>query len=80
MASITKRGSYQFQAQVRRKGHSVQTRTFETKWEAEAWATVVEFEMHRGVLIAGRVAKWRPVQQAIGQVTPGQPDSPVKNP
>ncbi|MGL4407986.1 MAG: site-specific integrase, partial [Zoogloea sp.] len=51
MASITKRGPYQFQAQVRRKGYPHQQQTFETKREAEAWATAIESEMHRGVFI-----------------------------
>lgn len=51
MASITKRGPYQFQAQIRRKGYPTQQHTFETQREAEAWATVIESEMHRGVFI-----------------------------
>lgn len=51
MASITKRGPYQFQAQIRRKSYPTQQRTFETKREAEAWATAIESEMHRGVFI-----------------------------
>ncbi len=51
MASINKRGPHQFQAQVRRKGYNTQTRTFETKREADAWATSVESEMNRGVFV-----------------------------
>src|SRR5690554_4177596 len=51
MASITKRGPNQFQAQIRRKGYPNQQRTFETKREAEAWATAIESEMHRGVFV-----------------------------
>lgn len=52
MASITKRGPYQYQAQIlRRKGYPNQQRTFETKREAEAWATAIESEMHRGVFV-----------------------------
>lgn len=51
MASITKRGPYQYQAQVRRKGYPVQTRTFETKRDAEDWASTVESEMRRGVFL-----------------------------
>ena len=38
MATITKRGPYQYQALVRRKGYPQQTRTFETRGEASAWA------------------------------------------
>ena len=51
MASIIKRGPYQFQAQIRRKGYPTQQRTFETKRDAEAWATAIESEMHRGVFL-----------------------------
>lgn len=51
MASISKRGPYQYQAQVRRKGYPVQTRTFESKRDAEAWVATVESEMHRGVFL-----------------------------
>ena len=51
MASILKRGPYQFQATIRLKGFQSQSRTFETKREAEAWATIVESEMIRGVFV-----------------------------
>ena len=36
MATIIKRGSYQFQATIRRKGYPSQTKTFETKRDAES--------------------------------------------
>jgi integrase len=51
MASIRKRGPYQWQAVIRRKGHPTQTETFETKARAEAWASVVESEMVRNVFV-----------------------------
>ena len=51
MASILKRGPYQYQATIRLKGFQSQSRTFETKREAEAWATIVESEMIRGVFV-----------------------------
>lgn len=41
MATIWKRGSYQFCARVRRNGVS-ETKTFETRREAEDWARVIE--------------------------------------
>lgn len=44
MAYITKRGDRQWQARIRRKGHSV-TETFETKARAEAWARQVESDI-----------------------------------
>lgn len=49
MATITKRGPYQWRAQVRRRGFPEQSKTFETKVEAEAWTRMIESEMARGV-------------------------------
>lgn len=49
MASIIKRGDYQYQVTVRRKGYPKQCKTFESEREAKAWATVIESEIVRGV-------------------------------
>lgn len=49
MATLRKRGPYQWEAQVRRRGWPAQSRTFESKAEAEAWAQMIESEMARGV-------------------------------
>lgn len=49
MATITKRGPYQWRAQVRKRGFPEQSKTFETKAEAEAWSRMIESEMARGV-------------------------------
>ncbi|WP_459199281.1 site-specific integrase [Ralstonia pseudosolanacearum] len=51
MASITKRGPLQYQAQIRRKGYPTQTRTFETKDEAQKWATNAEAEMNHRTFV-----------------------------
>jgi hypothetical protein len=48
MASISRRGSYQYQAIIRRKGYPVQTKTFESRAEAEEWVRDVESKMDRG--------------------------------
>lgn len=48
MASIRKRGPYQYQAEVRRKGYPPQRRTFETKAGAEVWARDTETQMDKG--------------------------------
>lgn len=50
MASIWKRGSY-WRAAVRRQGYPEQTRTFDTKGDAEAWARRLESEMDRGLFV-----------------------------
>lgn len=49
MASILERGPNQFQVVIRRKDQPTQTKTFETKREAKAWANVIESEIVRGV-------------------------------
>lgn len=49
MATFRKRGPYQWQAIIRRKGYPEQTKTFETKAEALAWSATIESEMMRGV-------------------------------
>lgn len=51
MATITKRGDYQYQAKIRRKGFPTQTKTFERKRDAQDWATIIESEMRRGVFV-----------------------------
>jgi len=48
MASITRRGDYQYQAIVRRKGYESQTKTFESRADAEKWARDVESKMDKG--------------------------------
>jgi integrase len=50
MASIANRGEYQWQVQIRRKGH-VLSKTFFYKKDAEAWARKVESEIDRGIFI-----------------------------
>lgn len=50
MASITLRGEYQWQVQIRRKGHKL-SKTFFYKQDAEVWARKVESEIDRGIFI-----------------------------
>ncbi len=51
MANIAKRGEYQWRAKIRRTGHPEQSKTFNTKEEAEAWARDVESKMDRGIFV-----------------------------
>ncbi len=51
MAYIRKRGPYQWQARVNRKGYPPQYQTFETKQEAEDWAAVVESQMIKKIYV-----------------------------
>ena len=48
MATFRKRGPYQWQAQVRKKGRPPQSNTFDTRTAAEKWVREVEYEMDRG--------------------------------
>jgi len=48
MASITRRGNYQYQAIIRRKGYPAQIQTFETRAQAESWARITEAKMDTG--------------------------------
>lgn len=52
MATLRKRGPYQWEAQVRRRGYPATSKTFETKAEAEAWSAMIESEMARGVWVS----------------------------
>jgi len=49
MATFRKRGAYQWEVRIRKKGFPLQSKTFETKDDALAWAAVIESEMVRGV-------------------------------
>lgn len=51
MATIQKRGSYQWRALIRRKGFPLQTKTFEKQADAEKWARDVESQMDRGIFV-----------------------------
>ena len=50
MASISLRGEYQWQVQIRRKGHKL-SKTFFYKQDAEIWARKTESEIDRGIYI-----------------------------
>ena len=45
------RGAYQYQAQVRRVGFPAQSKTFETRRDAEKWVRAIEREMDTGAFI-----------------------------
>jgi len=47
VATFRKRGPHQWQAQVRKKGYPLQTKTFETRAGAQAWARAVEVSTER---------------------------------
>ena len=76
MATFRKRGAYQWQAQVRKKGQPLQTRTFETRAEAEQWARAIEVEMDKGVFVSRAEAESTTLKELLerylAEITPLQ--------
>lgn len=74
MASLRKRGPYQWQAQVRKKGQPLQSKTFETRAEAERWARAIEVEMDKGVFVSRAEAESTTLKQLLerylAEITP----------
>lgn len=57
MATIQNRGPYQWRVQIRKKGFPPQTKTFDTKSDAEMWARSIENEMDRGIFVSQKKAE-----------------------
>lgn len=76
MASIVKRGAFQYQVSIRRKGYPTQIKTFERKRDAEAWAQTIESEMARGIFIDRTEAEQTTLKAALekysSKVTPSK--------
>ena len=68
------RGAVVWQAQIIRRGHKRQYKTFDTKTQAEAWARQVEGEMDRGVFTSRAEAEATTLTEALDryvrEVTP----------
>ncbi len=86
MATIRKRGELQWQAIVKRKGFPGQSKTWNTRKEAEAWARQIESEMDRGVFVSRaeseRVTLGELIQRYRDEVLPekrGKHFSPALN-
>ncbi len=74
MATFNYRGPFQHQATVRRVGYPTQSRTFETRRDAQDWASTVESEMRRGIFIDRSEAERTTLRQLLeryrDEVTP----------
>jgi hypothetical protein len=74
VATFRKRGPYQWQAQVRKKGQPLQTKTFETRAQAEQWARAIEVEMDKGVFVSRAEAESTTLKELLerylDEVTP----------
>lgn len=69
MATLRKRGEYQWEAQVRKKGYPSQTKTFNNKADAERWARQVETEMDRGMFVSRSEAERMTLHELIERYT-----------
>ena len=65
MASINKRGTYQWQVKIRRKGWLVQSKTCGTHEEAAQWARQIENEMDRGVFASRKESETTTLADAL---------------
>lgn len=65
MATIRKKGEYQWHVQIRRKGYDAQTKTLDTRAEAEAWARSIETEMDRGIFVSRAEAESTTLKEAL---------------
>ena len=65
MASIRKRGLYQWEVRIRKKGLPVTCKTFETRAAAEKWAKEIESEMDRGVYVSRGEAERTTLSEAL---------------
>ena len=66
MATIRKRAPGQWQAQVRKRGYPLQTKTFPTRASAARWAQTVEYEITQGMFISRSVPIFRrPINAGI---------------
>ena len=76
MATYRKRGPHQWEAQIRRRGFPAQSKTLNTKAEAEAWAQMIESEMSRGVWLSRSEAEATTLYDVLDryerEVTPGK--------
>lgn len=65
MATIRKKGDYQWHVQIRRKGFPSQTKTFETKAAAEEWARDIESGMDRGIFVSRTEAESTTLKECL---------------
>ncbi len=80
MATIRKKGERQWHVQIRRKGYGTQTRTLNTRSEAEAWARNIENQMDRGIFVSRAEAESTTLKDALDryqlEVTPRKRGAP----
>lgn len=81
MASIRKRGDLQWEVRVRKRGQSLQCKTFTTRAKAETWSKQIESEMDRGVFVSRAEAESTTLADALErylkEITPTKKPSTI---
>ena len=76
MATVRRRGPHQWQAQVRKRGYPLQSKTFDTRAAAERWARGIEAEMDRGLFVSRTEAETTTLGQLLqryaSEITPAK--------
>ena len=57
MATYRKRGAYQWEARIRKRGYPTTCKTFDTKADAEAWAMDIETTMNKSLFVSAKEAE-----------------------
>jgi len=65
MATIRKKGEHQWHVQIRRKGYDAQTKTLESRAEAEVWSRDIERDMDRGIFVSRAEAESTTLREAL---------------
>ena len=65
MGSSEKRENLQWRVKFRRREFPVQTKTFDSKAEGEAWARAMESDMDRGIFRASKEAERTTLTEAL---------------
>lgn len=65
MATIQKRGPYQYRVLIRRKGYPVITKTFLTRKEAQKWALEIENKIKAGIFTYQKEAQITTLYEAL---------------
>jgi len=80
MATITKRGSYQWRAMIRKKGYPTISKTFTFRRDAEIWARQTEAEMERGAWVDRTESEQTTLKEALEryarEITPKKKGAP----
>lgn len=84
MATFTKRGPYQWEARIRRRGYPTVSRTFVSRADAQAWANEIESEYARGLYRprgeAEKTTLHRALERYKQEITPSKkhPETEIK--